>query len=298
MNQGANGVFIDVLEGREPCWGEKLGLHKHVVPDDPGNFPKPPSDPSANQNKAFALLLKRTRDAIKQHRVDGFIWGNSGNPLDLPAPSALTEFQQYIDGDTMEAYICQLDGHGDIVQTRTWEGDPNLTWDQLGRKLQAYLGEDKRILVISNLGSKKGVREDAFLCYASARLAGLTWYGLLSPSQISVSVHLTADLYRLHLGEPLTSELTDSSSGINFRVFERGLVAVNWNQADAGLTVSSPPIPATRFFYDLFAYDSYPNTPSRPNIEVLPGGVLTIPAMSGRIYLFGSSTDYGLNRLI
>src|SRR5262249_52103865 len=140
------------------------------------------------------------------------------------------------------------------------------------------------ILVISALGSNKGFREDAFLSYASARLAGLTWYGLnVSPADASV-----VDLYRLSLGQPLTLELRGSASAVKFRVFERGLVVVNWKKTDANLIVQSPPIPATRF-YAVF---------DKANIEVAAGGSLPVPAMSGRVYLFGSSTDFGLGQLI
>jgi hypothetical protein len=95
------------------------------------------------------------------------------------------QFQQYVDGDTMETCICHPDASGEIVQSTSWEGDPSITWDQLGLKLQAYVGAGKPVLVISDLGSSKGGREDAFPCYASARLAGLIWYGLFSPSQIT-----------------------------------------------------------------------------------------------------------------
>jgi hypothetical protein len=112
-----------------------------------------------------------------------------------------------------------------------------------------------------------------------------------------VSNPLVADLYRLDLGKPLTAELTDSSGGVNYRVFEHGLAAANWKATNANLTVESPPIPAT-WFYDVFAYDPSSAMPSAPNILVPPAGSLSIPAMSGRVYLFGSSTDFGLNRLV
>jgi hypothetical protein len=298
MDQGADGFFLDILQGRDPCHGEQLGFHKHIIPDDPSNFSKQCSDPSSNQNKAFELLLKRARDAMKRRRPDGFIWGNSGNPLALPTPAyqcpTLPEFQQYIDGDTIEHYICQYNGPN-LVQSTTWQGDGTTTWDQLGRKLQPYLEKGRGILALSDIGSPKGRREDAFLCFASSRLAGLIWYGLFG--EYSVVDQTVADLYRLDLGKPVTPELVDGASGVNFRVFERGLVAVNWNQTSANaLTVQSPPIPATRF-YDLFSY-SYATVLSQPNVEVPPGGSLSIPAMSGRVYLFGSGTDVGLNRLI
>ena len=228
------------------------------------------------------------RDVIKQRNPEGLILGNSGNPLGLlPGfqPPVIENFQQYLDSDMMEGYICrQIATNGQaIVQSTTWQGDPAMKWDDLGRKLQAYLNQGKQILVISDLGSNKGLREDAFLCYASARLAGFIWYGLGGRSMADPEV---VDLYRLRLGAPLTEELTDVS-GVYYRGFERGLVAVNPDQVNArNLTIQSPPIPATRFF------DIFPKTPW-PIVDVL-----TIPPWSGRVYLFASSTDFGLNRQI
>jgi hypothetical protein len=112
MSQGADGIYVDMLEGRDPCWGAHCGVHKHIIPDTSSNFPKDPADPSANENQAFALLLKRVREVVKRHRPGGLIFGNSGNPLGLKTDFShpnVEEFQQYIDGDTMEAYICHSD---------------------------------------------------------------------------------------------------------------------------------------------------------------------------------------------
>src|SRR5271157_524977 len=179
MVLGADGVFVDCLSGRDACWGQQKGIHSHIFPDGP-NFPAQTGDPASNQNEAFSLLLKRVRDVIKQRNPEGLILGNSGDPLGLPGfdPPVIEKFQQYLDSDMMEGYICQqLVVNGPIVQTTTWQADPNKTWDQLGRDLQAYLNQGKQILVISDLGSSKGLREDAFLCYASARLAGFIWFG-------------------------------------------------------------------------------------------------------------------------
>ena len=70
------------------------------------------------------------------------------------------------------------------------------------------------------------VREDAFLTYSAARLAGLFWYGPLTDSRI-------ADLHRIRLGKAVTGPATDKPSGVRYRVFERVLVAVNWDKQSA-----------------------------------------------------------------
>jgi hypothetical protein len=265
MSLGADGVFVDVVSKRLHCYAP----HPHIIPDDP-------NDPGAAQNKAFALLLKRVREMVKQHRPDGLVLGNSGDPLNLTGLYTLPEFQPYLDSDMFEQYIC-----GPAGRTSHYNDSNTMpTWDELGRLMQPYLGTGKQILVISNIGN----RDDAFLCYASARLAGFIWYA--DPPGVA------DDLSRLYLGKPVTRELADLS-GVLFRVFERGLVAVNWDSSnDKTLTVRSP-IPGTIFC------DIYP--PSNLNVQILDvstmGGVLTIPAASGRVYLFASGTDYGLNLL-
>jgi hypothetical protein len=133
-------------------------------------IPLTQTDPSA-QNQDFASLLHRVRDVIKKHKPDGRVVGNSGDPLNLPL-----EFQQYLDSDMLEGYICQgVTTQNPTGRTNDWRsGPPAITWDAAGRLLQPYLARNKQILVISNLdtSSPYGVAEDAFLCYASARLAG------------------------------------------------------------------------------------------------------------------------------
>ncbi len=74
MEQGADGVYVDVVEGRDPCYGEQLVIHNHVVPDEKGvNFPKASADATANQNLAFGLLLKRVRQTVQARRPDGLV---------------------------------------------------------------------------------------------------------------------------------------------------------------------------------------------------------------------------------
>ena len=267
MGLGADGVFIDVIHKRCHCYA----THPHIIPEDLGDVA---------QNKAYALLLKRVREMVKQHRPDGLVLGNSGDPLQF-STGTLPEFQEYLDADMFEAYIC---GPG---RTTNYSNKSTLpTWVEVARRAQPYLATGKQILVISvidNPDPSKN-RGDAFFCYANARLAGFIWFrGSLGKG--------ADDLSLLRLGRPVTGELADPS-GVLFRVFERGLVAVNWDSNDKTLTVR-PPIPGT-IFYDIYQ-------PLSINLQMLDvsttGGVLTIPGASGRVYLFGSDTDYGLNRL-
>jgi hypothetical protein len=265
MSLGADGVYIDGVSKRLHCYAP----HPHIIPDVTGE------PPDAAQNKAFALLLKRVREMVKQHRRDGLVLGNSGDPLNLLSGNqTLPEFQPYLDSDTLEDYV-------DCDFPVPYPQIPTLTWDELGRLMQPYLATGKQILVISHFKDRPG----AFFSYANARLAGFIWYR-------GSSLGVADDLGQLQLGRPVGGELTDPS-GVLFRVFERGLVAVNWDPANAKTLTVRPPIPGT------ILCDIYPASGFDGQILDVStmGGVLTIPPHSGRVYLFASGTDYGLNRL-
>ncbi len=194
MELGADGVFVDNLGSRVECFGPKFGKHQHVYED---------------QNHAFAMLLKRVREVIREYKPDGAVLGNSASPTSLPK-----EYWKYLDAEMLESYICTW------VSTERWM-DWTDHWNKVGKDLQPYVRAGKQIQALSYLGhTPYGVREDAFFCYASARLAGFVWNG---GGPIGNSE--TADLYRLRLGKALTGELEDS--GVHYRVFEKGLVAVN-----------------------------------------------------------------------
>jgi hypothetical protein len=114
MGLGADGVFLDSLFVRQPCFGARLGIHSHTFPDPPD-----PADPSA-QNQAFASLLHRVHGVIKKHKPDGRVLGDSGDPLNVPL-----EFQQYIASDMLEAYICQgVTLQNPTGRTKDWRSGP------------------------------------------------------------------------------------------------------------------------------------------------------------------------------
>ena len=96
-------------------------------------------------------------------------------------------------------------------------------------------------------GTSPLLLDDAFFCYAHARLAGLIWHAPVMPAA------RVADLFRVRLGQPLTAELPEPAEpgGVNYRLFERGLVAVNLDmQSSRQLAVQ--PLVAETLFCDLF----------------------------------------------
>lgn len=279
MQQGADGIYVDNLLLRSQCFAN----HAHIINPDSQN------DPDTVQNQAFALLLNQARQVVKSYRPDGLVLGNSGDPLGRITGQSWAGFQYYLDSDTIEGYVCSGS------RLANWQG--KLSWSDFGQQLQPYLAQGKQILAISGFtvtnptGWDSQLREDAFLCYCAARVAGLTWYGgPLERQEI-------ADLHRVRLGSALAPAVTDSASQLSYRVFEQGVVAVNWSAAAQSFSYKNPvsPVaptpPAPEFFYDLF-------TPSFTPIDLsATSGLISVPAQSGRVFLFGSSTDYGLNRL-
>jgi Hypothetical glycosyl hydrolase family 15 len=208
MELGADGVFVDNLSSRAPCFGPKFKKHEHLYED---------------QNHAFAMLLKRVRELIKQYKPEGAVLGNSASPLSLPR-----EFWKYLDAEMLESYICTW------VSTDRWF-DWRTHWHESGVKLQPFVRAGKQIQCLSYLGhTPYGVREDGFFCYATARLAGLVWNGGLPLSSPD-----TAILYQIRLGRPLGDE--QEENGVFFRAFERGFVAVNPDkEKPAQITVKAP----------------------------------------------------------
>lgn len=214
MDLGADGVFVDNIGHRVPCFGPKFGKHKHLY-DDPDH--------------AFSMLLKRTRELIKSYNRDGALIVNSASPLSIPA-----EYWKYIDADMLESYICTW------ASKERWF-DWKTHWHEQGVKLQPYLKAGKQVQALSYLGSTPyGVREDAFFCYATARLAGFVW------TSGSTGDPDVAPLHQLRLGKPLSDEVEEN--GIYYRPFEAGLVAVNPDKVKKGFITLKPPIPTSRFF--------------------------------------------------
>jgi hypothetical protein len=265
MQLGADGIFADNLSQCVPCYGPQVGKHAHVY------RLKNPNDDSENQQvqtHAMAMLLKSARAVIKECNSEGVILGNSGNP-----PTALPpEFWQYLDADMLESYICSWawPDRGEKAGY-TWD-----VWQKKGANLRGVLKDGKQVQALSYLGvTPYGVREDAFFCYATARLAGFVWNGGLP-----LSTPDTAALYRIRLGRPLTGE-TVSPAGVHYRVFERGVVAVNPDKANSLSFPVGPPMPA-RQFLDLFgkkvasSWTRYPDVGYNLDSKVTHSGLFSI----------------------
>jgi hypothetical protein len=161
------------------------------------------------------------------------------------------------------------------------------------------------------------VRGYQFLTYVAARLAGFIRF--VGPLGCYADFKLTppagppltyqqamqdqfGDLARLRLGPPITGILTDSSSNVFYRLFESGLVALNSDMSTSRPLIVSgpgnfqtpnPPFPTTKF---LDLTDPIGTSGAWTHLEIIDvtktSGALTIPPLSGRVYLFGAETSY------
>lgn len=254
MKRGASGVFLDNVHPNRSCSGEKFGVHKHMYD---------------TQIEAFANLLRRAREIIKKYDPEGALLINSADPATLPA-----EFWPYVDAEMSESFITTW------VSEDRW-GDWYKNWNGIDKKIPA----GKQVCCLSYLGHDiyHSFKEDAFFCYASARLMNLIWGAGYNKSQVKDDSPVRL-LYSLKLGPPATDEKV--SDGVHYRVFKNGIVVVNPVNEKKGLTVD----------YDMPTKSLWDAFDDRV-LQVENGkAVLKLPPGSGRVYMFKTSGDNGIER--
>lgn len=243
MKRGAAGIFLDNVHPNRECFGERLGKHTHLF---------------ETQIEAFADLMRRAREVIKRYDPEGALLINSADPATLPA-----EFWPHTDAEMSESYICTW-----VSETR-W-GDWARNWNGLDRKIPA----GKQVCCLSYLGhnKKQSFKEDAFFCYASARLMNFIWGTGYDKAKVGDDSAVRR-LYAITLGRPESPEIVKDE--VHFRRFRGGLVAVNPTDRDRSLPVDGIP---TSLLKDIF---------NEADIQAEGGAcILSVPKQSGRVYLF------------
>jgi hypothetical protein len=254
MKRGASGIFLDNVHPNRECFGEKFGKHKHMF---------------KTQIEAFADLMRRARELIKKYDPDGALLINSADPATLPA-----EFWPWTDSEMSESFICTW------VATDRW-ADWAKNWNGIDKKVPP----GKQVCCLSYLGhdTKHSLKDDAFFCYASARLMNFIWGAGYSLEQVKDDRPVRT-LYGLTVGQPVGPE--DVSAEVHFRRFQNGIVAVNPSDAEKKLTVQGG-LP-TSLVWDVYNENTLPAEGGR--------FILTLPPQSGRVYLFKPSPASGLER--
>jgi hypothetical protein len=274
MDMGVDGLFIDNVGPRESCYGHNIAVgysqkyktvivsclkikeqydkeinhlpvHKHFYPDKDHNY-------------AFARLLEKIRKVVKSYNSENVVIHNGGG---LPEEGG---FGQYGDGTMIESFICSW-----MWNKRNYTYTSSL---KMIESYKDYLASGKVVVALSFLGyTPYGINEDAFYCYAFARLAGFIWMDGYTIGENPAKV-----LYSVKLGKPL--EETQEKGGIFYRFFHDGIVALNDSDTVKNLRVKAVNEVSASGAKDLFS-----------NVEIpLEDGYFEskVPANSGRVYLY------------
>jgi len=214
-----------------------------------------------SQRKAFADLLRRTKAIIRKYDPDGALLVNSASPATLPK-----EFWPWVDADMSESFICTW------VAEKRW-GNWHTDWNGIDKKIPP----GKQVCALSYVGhTTNPVKDDLYFTYASARLMNFIWNGG-GTGHVGENADL-AVLYAIKLGQPTAAEAT--AAGVHYRRFANGIVAVNPTDVTQSIVLTNGfPLSLLK---DLFNGKDIPVTDQRVT--------LTLPAQSGRVWLYQAST--------
>ncbi len=269
LNLGTDGFFMDnVMERDVECHGEGLRIgyskqYRTILSESRSSTFKDPKItdvpihkhlyPAQSQSYALRQLLLAVRRLVKSHGRDKVVIINGG-----------LQFADCADGTMIESYICSW----------AWKGRRQ-TWPQLkevARQHAPYIKSGGAVIALSYLGeTETTVKDDAFYCYAAARLSDFIWsdYQTLGDSPATV-------LYRAHLGPPLTA-LAATTEGVEYRWFQKGLIVINGTDRDTAVKVELRRDSDFRSLFDLYEKKDVSVTDRSAGVSV--------PAQSGRVYL-------------
>jgi hypothetical protein len=268
MDRGVDGIFVDNTGPRTiQCYGEGVRIgyssrYKTVLAESPRLSFKDPRlgevpvhrhlYPDKDQSYALRQMLVKVRAMVKEYGADKIMLINGG-----------LEFADAADGTMIESYVCSW----------AWKGRRQ-RWEQLKQaaaRYAPYLASGGTVIALSYLGETQStVKDDAFFCFAAARLSGFIW----SDYQTLGDNPATA-LYQAHLGAPV-GPLAEAAPGVDYGWFEKGLVMVNGTDAAAAVRIPMAG-PRGRAVTDL--YEARELAPQSGAL------VLSVPPQSGRVYL-------------
>jgi len=212
MDMGADGIFLDSWEYDDErhktthrCWADKFKGHQHAQPE--WDF-----------ERAGLAITQGIYRLVKSYGKDNVVWINGG----ASKPQSL----KYVDAQMMESLICTH------VSTRRWHTFSQV--QEMVRPKGEAIKAGKVISPLSYLGyTSHGVREDAFYCFAAARLLGLCWADWFTMGEDSRA----RQLYRIRL-RGTRSEMLEHN-GVYYRLFTNGVVALNPTPDDRELTIKT-----------------------------------------------------------
>jgi len=249
MDWGANGIFIDNVGKRVPCFGPKYDgrnpefppyNHEHLFPD-------------ASHDYAWDRLLQAMRTLVKSYGEDKIVLLNSGIG---------TQFQKNGDCCMWESFIYSW----------AWEGRRH-TWADVKKRAQEnewFLKAGRRIDALSTINrSRPQAKDDAFWAFSAARLVDFIWSAGLSGTGAEV-------LYQAHMGKGLEPFM--ETNGLVYRTFENGIIVLNDSDED-----KNTEIPVFAGFRDKRLMDLYNDSQI---LQVRNKKLkVSVPKKSARVYI-------------
>jgi hypothetical protein len=254
LDMGFDGLFLDCarLWGPGTCAGPKFGKHEHTFPD-------------LTNDQAFQKVLPDLYAMVKGDDPSNIIVFNQA--------WADPAYLRYGDGDMLESYA-----YSSASATGPMNDWPTLLGWAQGGPWQELVGHGKVAMALSYVGyTPKGTREEAFYCYAAAKLSGFAWGDFFTIGQDAVA----QQLYTLRLG-PVRGEL-EEHGGVWTRTYAGGIVALNPTGEEKVLRLGElNPGPAYTFLRELYT--------NRRVATYNDGGAFLIPAGCGRVFVRGFSS--------
>jgi len=294
MDAGADGLFLDHAFGPEKCYGEEFGIHPHLYHEKDlasyaeGQLRFAPGLSAPNDNAlgnfAYAMLLKRAQRLMDTCGPDKAMMLNTTYWPFRYSRHPLRKFVMYApksprlvpDVIWESGHICMVESHvvvhKDLISADSDEHTPARwgnfdLWFRLDHTPERYRKVGKRQVALPYFGNARlgQFREDAFYCFAIAKLHNMMWMASLdSPGE---------EFLTFRLGKPLSDECL-CADGLYCRTYERGAVAANSTDREGRLAM---PVVGTRIT-DLFAGSRL--TAHGGDLEV------DLPPESGRVYLY------------
>ncbi len=206
MAEGMDGLFIDNAHPDTVCEGLKFGKHQHIYPDKDNTY-------------AYRKLLEDIR-AETAKCGDKIIILNPGNPQESWVGAC--------DGQMLESYICSW------AWKDRWPERKILKYQ---KEFVSFPGRGCAIVALTYLGhTDNPPREDAFYCYAWARLSGFLWADWYTGKDCA------KDLYVIRLGK--ASGPMETHDGYYSRTFANGMVVATSESKGASFRISAKDHPS------------------------------------------------------
>jgi len=294
MEAGLDGLFLDHPFGVTRCFGEEFGIHDHIYHhDDIADLPEdylrfapgreaPCDDPLGNY--AYAMLLNRAQQVMDEYGPGKTLMLNTTFWPFYYSSQPIPKFVMYaphyprtVPGVYWEhGHSCLLESFivvpAKLIRPDT-NSDQGIRWQDFDRWMHLAetppqrIAEGKRQVALPYFGAGDQ-RDNAYFCFAAAKLADLIWWSGPAPPG--------GEFCGFRLGRPADPDyLTEGE--VRYRRYPHGFVACNPTDAEHKVSVEIP----QRKVEDL--YEARARTASSGRLEI------TLPPQSGRVYLYNTA---------